>query len=127
MPIWQVGFLPYPPYPATKYDTVFFALYNLGNVANQLHKHCPPFFYDERVYCIVTEIFLKQPENFRNLVPVMGHFHMAKAAMHCAEKYLRGSDMKDAFVETEPFGLKVAQSVMEGTQYVRAVRGLLMK
>ena len=70
---------------------------------------------------------MKQPENFRNLVPVMGRFHMAKAAIHCVGKYLRGSDMKDAFVETELFGLKVAQSVMEGSQYVRAVRGLLMK
>ena len=32
--------------------------------------------------------------------------------------------MEDAFVETETFGLKVVQSVMEGSYYVRAFRGL---
>ena len=37
---------------------------------------------------------------------------MAKAAMHCVGKYLRGSGMEDAFVETQTFGLKVAQSVI---------------
>ena len=36
--IWQVGFLPYLPYPVTKYDTVFTALYKLANVANQLQQ-----------------------------------------------------------------------------------------
>ena len=51
---------------------------------------------------------------------------MPKAAMYCVGKYLRGSGMEDAFVETETFGLKVAQSVMEGSQCVRAFRGLLI-
>ena len=34
--IWQVEFLSYLQYPIIKYDTVFTALYNLANVANQL-------------------------------------------------------------------------------------------
>ena len=105
---------------------MFTALYNLANVANQLQQHCLPVFCDEGVYCIVTEIFLKQPEHFQNLVPVMGGFHMAKAAMHCVGKYLRGSGIEDALVETEAFRLKVVQSVMEGSHYVRAFRGLLI-
>ena len=56
----------------------------------------------------------------------MGGFHMAKAAMLCVGKYLRGSGIEDAFVETEAFRLKVVQSVMEGSHYVRAFRGLLI-
>ena len=126
LPIWQVGFLPYLPYLVTKYDAMFTALYNLANVANQLQQHGLPVFCDKGVYCIVTEIFLKQPEHFRNLVPMMGSFHMAKAAMHCVGKYLRGSGMEDAFVETETFELKVAQSVKEESHYARAFRGLLI-
>ena len=113
LPIWQVGFLPCLPYPVTKYDTVFTA-HNLANVDNQLQQHRLPVVCDEVVYCILTAIFLKQPEHFRNLVPMKSGFHMAKAAMHCIGKYLRGSGMEDAFVETETFGLKVAQSVIEG-------------
>ena len=30
LPIWQVGFPPYLPYPVTKYDTVFIAVYNFA-------------------------------------------------------------------------------------------------
>ena len=30
LPIWQVGFPPYLPYPVTKYDTVFTVVYNLA-------------------------------------------------------------------------------------------------
>ena len=123
-PIWQAGFLPYLSYLVTKYDTLFSALYSLANADNQLQQHFLPVFCDEGVYCIVTENFLKQPEHFRNLVPLMGGFHMAKAVMHCVGKYFRGNGMEDAFVETETFGLKVAQSVMEGSHYVRAFRGL---
>ena len=124
--IWHVGFLPYLPYLVTKYDTVFTALCNLANVANQLQQHCLPVFCDEGIYCIITEIFLKQPEYFRNLVPMMGGFHMAKVVKHCVGKYLRGSEMEDAFVEIESFGLKVAQSLMEQSHYVRAFRDLFI-
>ena len=51
---------------------------------------------------------------------------MRSAAMHCVGKYLRGSGMEDAFVETEILVLKIVQSVMEGSHYVRAFRGLLI-
>ena len=51
---------------------------------------------------------------------------MAKIVMLCVGIYLRGSGMEDPFVETENFGLKVVQSVMEGSHYVRAFRGLLI-
>ena len=96
--IWQVVFLPYLPNPVTKYDTVFNALFNLANVANQLQQHCHPAFCNEGVFCIVTEIFLKQPEHLLNLVPMMDGFHMTKSSKHCVGKYLRGSGMEDVFV-----------------------------
>ena len=51
---------------------------------------------------------------------------MAKAAMHCVGKYLMGSGIEDAFVETETFRLKVVQSVTEGSHCVRAFKGLLI-
>ena len=51
---------------------------------------------------------------------------MAAAVMHCVGKYIRGTGMEDAFVETETFGLKVAQSVMKGSHYVRDFKGLLI-
>ena len=101
---------------------MFTALYNLANVANQLQQHCLPVFCDKGVYCIVTEIFLKQPEHFRNLVPMMGSFHMAKAAMHCVGKYLRGSEMEDAFVETETFELKAFRGLPIAAEAVESMK-----
>ena len=86
----------------------------------------PSSICDEGVYCIVADIVLKHSEEFKHLVPMMGGFHMAKAAMHCIGKYLKGCGIEDAFVETETFGIKVAESVIEGSNYVRAFCGLLI-
>ena len=93
------SYLIFPTQP--KYDTVFNALFNLANVANQLQQHCHPAFCNEEVFYIVTEIFLKQPEHLLNLVPMMDGFHMTKSPKHCVGKYLRGSGMEDAFVRNK--------------------------
>ena len=126
LPLWQVGFIPYLPYPVTKHETVYTALHNFLSVLSQLEQKCLPVFCDEGVYCIVIDIVLKHSEEFKQLVPMMGGFHMAKAAMHCIGKYLKGCGIEDAFVETETFGIKVAESVIQGSHYVRAFRGLLI-
>ena len=48
------------------------------------------------------------------------------AVEHCIGKYLRGSGIEDALVETGIFGLKVIELVFGGTHYVRSLRGLLI-
>ena len=68
--------------------------------------------------CIVSDIVLKHPKEFENLVPMMGGVHMAKAAMHCVGKFLKGCGIEDALVETKAFGLKVIESVLGGSNYV---------
>ena len=77
---------------------------------------------DEGVYCIVADIILKHPEEFKNLFPMMGGFHMAKVAMHCIGKYLKGCGIEDALVETSVFGLKTIESIIDGSNYVLAPR-----
>ena len=39
---------------------------------------------------------------------------------------MKGSGFQDTFVETKTFGLKTVESVMAGTHYVRALRGLII-
>ena len=58
-----------------------------------------------------------------NLIPMLGNFHLVKAAEHCIGKYLKGSGIEDA---TGTFGIKVVESVLGGTHYVRSLRGLLI-
>ena len=94
-PIMQVGFLPYLPHPVTKHETVYTALHNFLAVLVQLEQESLPVFCDEGVYCTVADIILKHPEEFKNLIPMMGGFHMAKAALHCG--------IEDALLETGVF------------------------
>ena len=82
-PVMQVGFLPYLPYPVTKHETVYTAMHNFLSVLAQLEQKCLPVFCDEGVFRIVSDIVLKHPKEFENLVPMIGGFHMAKAAMQC--------------------------------------------
>ena len=51
---------------------------------------------------------------------------MMKAFQHCIGKYLKGSGIEDALIETKTFGVNVVESVLNGTHYVRSMRGLLI-
>ena len=122
----QVGFLPYSPYPVTDHPTVYTAMKNFVSALSQLSQNSLPVVCDEGVFRILVEIILQRPEEFKNLVPKLGSFHLSKAVQHCIGKLIRGSDIEDALVKTKGFGLKVVESVLGGTHYVRSLRGLLI-
>ena len=125
-PFMQVGFLPFVPAPVTDYATVHTAMKNFLNVVNQLKQQTLPLFCDERVFRTVIHIYLNHNEEFQNLLPMLEAFHMAKIAQHSAGKYIRDSGFEDALIETKTFGIKVVQSVFDGTHYIRSLRGLLI-
>ena len=126
LPIMHVAFLPFLPYPVTDHVTVYTALHNFNNVLSQLSQKSLPVVCDEGVFRIVAEITLQMPNELKNLVPMLGTFHLAKAVEHCIGKMMKGSGFQDTFVETKTFGLKTVESVMAGTHYVRALRGLII-
>ena len=86
--IMQVAFLPYLPYPVTDFATVYTALRNLQSVLQQLNQKSLPLVCDEGVFRIVAEITLQRPNEFRNIVPMLGNFHFAN--QHCIGKLLMG-------------------------------------
>ena len=49
---------------------------------------------------------------------------MAKCAQHCIGKYIKGTGLEDCLVETGVFGVKVMESCLAGTHYVRSMRGI---
>ena len=57
---------------------------------------------------------------------MLGSFHMTKAALRCAGKYLEGSGVVDGFVEEGIYGQKTQQTVMSGGHYYRSLEGLVM-
>ena len=126
LPLKVVGFLPVLPHPITKHETVYTLLVNLDNIAQSLDQEVLPFFSDEGVYQYVVDIYLDNPGIFKRLFPMLGGFHMAKAACRCAGKYLRGSGIEDALIEPAVFGPTVCESVLNGSHYYRSTLGLLM-
>ena len=119
----QVGFLPFIPSPVTDYAMVYTAMKNLMNVSIQLRQQILPLFCDEGVFRVAIDIYLK---HYEELLPMLGAFHMTKVAQHSAGKYIRDSGFEDALIETKIFGIKILESVFNGTHYIRSLRGLLI-
>ena len=122
--LMNVGFLPYIPRPVTDYSTVYTAMHNFMSMLTQLDQPSVPLFCDEGVYRIIADIYLQRKEVFKNLVPMLGGFHMGKAVKHCIGKIMRGSGIEDALTESVVFGPSVVESVISGSHYVRSLRGL---
>ena len=125
-PLMQVGFLPYLPHPVTEYDTVYTALKNFLKVLEQLDQKSLSVMSDEGVYRIVANIVLQRQEEFKNNIPMLGGFHMAKALLHCIGKYLKHIDLVHILIQADTFGIKVVEAVVAGTHHVRSVPGKLV-
>ena len=126
VPVMQVGFLPMIPHPVTEHSTVYTAMNNFFKVLPQLDQRSMPVFCDEGVYRLVVEIHLKCPEKFKPLVPCLGGFHMAKCLQHCTGKYIKGTGLDDVLLETNIFGKKTIEQILNGTHYVRSLRGFII-
>ena len=79
---------------------------NFIKMFQQLDQKTLVIFCDEGIYRIAVDIYLKYPNEFKKLVPCFGGFHMAKSVQHCIEKYIRGSGLDDALMETQVFRKK---------------------
>ena len=122
----HTGFLPYLPHPVTEHSKVFTALHNFVKILSQLNQTALPIFCDEGVFRIVFDIALSSPKEFDKLIPMLGSLHTAKVVEHCIAKYLCGSDVEDALVETCMFGLKAVESMMNGSHHIRSLRGIII-
>ena len=99
---------------------------NFINVLQQLDQKALLIFCVEGVYRIVVDIYLKCPNEFKMLLPCVGRFHMVKCMHHCIGKYIQGSGLDDALVETQVFGKKVIEQMLNSTHYIRSLRKILM-
>ena len=66
------------------------------------------------MYRIAHEIQLIRSAEFDNIVLCLGSFHMAKVALGCLGKYLKGSGAESILVESSVFGLNTVDSVLSG-------------
>lgn len=125
-PLMRVGFMPVLPHPVTEYATVRKSLQNFQSVRRQLGQNIMPIFSDEGVFHIVVDVLMNEPDNFKDLFPMLGTFHMAKILLRCAGRYIAGSGIDDALIEGQVFGKKTMNSVLSGGHYVRSFKGMLI-
>ena len=89
----QVGFIPFISSLVTDQSTVYTAMKNFNIVLKQLEQDAFPVFCDEGVFRIVLNIYLKKQDEFSNLIPMLGGFHMVKCVLHCIGKFMKGSGL----------------------------------
>ena len=63
---------------------------------------------------------------FRDLSPMLGNFHLTKALLRCAGRYLTGNGVDHALIEGEVFEKKVLVSVLSGGHYVRSLQDMFI-
>ena len=125
VPEKNLAFLPVLPHPVTQYPTVYTAMKNFMEIGSQLAQNEIPMYCDEGVYCIVREIQLMRPEEFRTLVPCLGTIHLNKTVLKCIGKSLAGSGAEITWLEAGVFGPSVIEnSVLNGGHYARCLEGM---
>ena len=55
---------------------------------------------------------------------MLGGFHTAKCVQICIAKYIKETGLEDALVETGVFRVKVMESILAATNFVRSLRGI---
>ena len=71
-------------------------------------------FCDEGVFRMENDIFSQKRDQFRNLIPMLGGFYTTKCLKHSIGKFVRGSGLEESLRQTHVFGVKIADSVLDG-------------
>ena len=74
---------------------------NFLKVLDQPQQEALPVFCEEGVFRIVVDIYLQRPEQFKQLIPMLGGFHTAKCVEHCIRKYIGGGGIDDILKEAK--------------------------
>ena len=58
---------------------------------------------------------------------MLGGFQTAMYVEHCTDwKYIQGSCIEESLRQTQVFGINVVDAVLNGTNYVRSMKGYLI-
>ena len=90
IPLKILAFLPVLPYPVTEYTTVYTTMRNSVALSSQLLQKEIPMYCDKGLYIIVRHIQMRRTDEFCNIVPMMGTFHLVETVLKCIGKYLGG-------------------------------------
>ena len=109
--------MPVLPHLVTEYATVRKSL--------KLSK-CHANIFRQRHLSYCNRCNDEEPDNFKDLFPMLGTFHMAYVLLQCAGRYITGSGVDDALIEGPVFGETAILSVLSGGHYIRSFQGMLI-
>ena len=98
---------------------------NFNELVGQLNQDAP-LFCEEAVLRIVVDLFLQKQKHIQNLIPIFRGFHTEKCLQHSIGKYIRSSALEESIRQTRAFGVKIVDSVLDVTHYVRSLKALLI-
>ena len=79
---------------------------NMTKLTSQLDQKILPVYCDEGVFRIVIDIYFQRRNQFQNLMPMLGSFHIAKCLEHCIRKYIDETGIDDCLSQTTVAGVK---------------------
>lgn len=116
----DIRFLPVIPKPITEFSTVYTIMCNFNEMGKTIGQHGFPFICDEKVYCMARYIQFLRPQEFSNLVVLMGGFHITKNVLQICAKYMKGSGIDHIFIEGESLTPNVTEQILNGSHYYRS-------
>ena len=85
-----------------------------------------PVYCDKGLFRILIVIFLLRQNQFKALIPILGSLHIEKYFEHCIGKNIEETEIDDCLSQAKVVRVKVMKSVLEGTNYERSLKAILI-
>ena len=119
----------YPPIieaPPSDMSTVYTTLRRGKDLAEKCGQDFHIHTFDQQLYALAQMVKLSKNEEFPNIVLLLGGFHNLSTFIACIGKIWGDSGLKDMLADSETYATATVDSMMDGKQFHRAVRGLTL-
>lgn len=120
--VTTVGYLPIIPAPAHQLDTVMTFLLRSKAIAAKLGQTTTVITLDQALYHKAKELVWLHPEKLSDVMVRLGSFHTATNFLGVLGSHFAQSGLADIWIEAGVYSECVAQKIMQGKSWNRAVR-----
>ena len=120
--VTTVGYLPIIPAPAHELDTVMTFLLRSKAIAAKLGQTKTVITLDQVLYHKAKELVWLLPEKLSDVIVRLGAFHTAMNFLGVLGSHFAQSGLADIWIEAGVYSECVAQRIMQGKSWNRAVR-----
>ena len=122
-PVTTTGMMPILQAPADENNTVATVLNQMQRLSNHLGQTFTIIIADQPLYSSSQELVWSQPDNYKNVMLMMGDLHITFSFLRAIGQHMEGVGIDDIWVESGAFAKNSTSAMMEGKAYYRAVHG----